>query len=264
MISGKQLLPLLVGGALGVAGWMHGLGRGGAPGGDTVEGLENLLRIARDENAMLEKENGSLRSLAQGGGEVAVPQEMLNRIERDYGMKFISSPVIHQVATEELGHRIEAAIESRVGPQGMDDRQEAYRWLGWLGKEDRLLEMWVAVKSVGARGWFDEVTGEAWVTDKFDSENVPDQAAMLRLLVRVLLHQHFPPPTAYPGDDAAWAREALHAGVASGAETRFYAANARASGFVPMNDQGAAARLLLALPEFLQGVTMFSAVEGKG
>lgn len=213
---------------------------------------------------MLERENESLRSLAQGGGEVAVPQEMVTQVEQDYGLNFISSPVLHRVATEELGHRVEAAIESRLGPQGMDDRQEAYQRIGWLRSGDRLLNQLAAVKSVGALGWFDEVTGEAWVTDRFDLKNVPDQAAMLRLLVRILLNQHFPPPPAYPGDDAARAREALHAGAASGAESRFYAANARGIGFVPMNDNGAAARLMLALPEFVQGVTMFPVVEGKG
>ncbi len=264
MISGKTLLPLLIGGALGVAGWMAGVQRGGGAGGESMEGLENQLRIAQEENAMLERENESLRSLAQGGGEVAVPQEMVMQVEQDYGLKFLSTPVLHRVATEELGHRVEAAIESRLGPQGMDDRQEAYQRIGWLGSEDRLLNQLAAVKSVGALGWFDEVTGEAWVTDRFDLKNVPDQAAMLRLLVRILLNQHFPPPPAYPGDDAARAREALHAGAASGAEFRFYAANARGIGFMPMNDNSAAARLMLALPEFVQGVTMFPVVEGKG
>jgi hypothetical protein len=86
----------------------------------------------------------------------------------------------------------------------------------------------------------------------------------VRLLVRILLNQHFPPPSAYPGDDAARAREALHAGAASGAEARFYAASARGIGFMPMNDNSAAARLLLTLSDFVQGVSLFPAVEGKG
>lgn len=154
-------------------------------------------------------------------------------------------------------------MESRLGPQGVDDRQNAYRWIGWLREEDDLLKQMVAVKSVGALGWFDEVTGDAWVTDRFDLKNIPDQAAMVRLLVRILLNQHFPPSSAYPGDDEARARDALHAGAASGAEARFYAASARGIGFMPMNDNSAAARLLLTLSEFVQGVSIFPAVEGK-
>jgi hypothetical protein len=257
MISGKVLLPLLVGAAMGAAGWIR------KPGADGSEAVLEQLKIAEDQIAILERENASLRSLAQGGGEVAVPPEMISKVEKDYGLTFLASPVFHRIASEELGYRIEAAMESRYGPQGVDDRQEAYRWIGWLREGDGLLEQMVAVKSVGALGWFDEVTGEAWVTDRFDLKNIPDQAAMVRLLVRILLNQHFPPPSAYPGDDAARAREALHAGAASGAEARHYAASARGIGFVPMNDSSAAARLLLTLSDFVQGVSLFPAVEGK-
>lgn len=259
MISGKQLLPLLTGAALGAGGWMYGLRNGAAGSAPSAGGGELVERVA-----MLERENAALRSLAQGGGEVAVPPEMIAQVEKDYGLSFRSSPVFHRIAPEELGHRIEAATESMLGPQGADDRQEAWRWMGLLGEGDKLLEQLVAVKSVGALGWFDEVSGEAWVTDRFDAKNVPDQAAMLRLLVRILLNQNFPPPPAYPGDDAARAREALHAGAASGAESRFYAASARGIGFLPMNDNGPAARLLLSLPAFLQGLTQFPAIEGRG
>lgn len=260
MISGKVLLPVLLGSAVGAAGWIQG-SRGGGAG---AAGLVRQLEITEQQVTMLERENASLRSLAQGGGAVAVPPELIAKIEKDYDLTFLASPVFHRIAGEELGYRIEAAMESRLGPQGVDDRQEAYRWIGWLREEDGLLEQMVAVKSVGALGWFDEVTGEAWVTDRFDLKNIPDQAAMVRLLVRILLNQHFPPPSAYPGDDAARAREALHAGAASGAEARFYAASARGIGFMPMNDNSAAARLLLTLSEFVQGVTIFPAVEGKG
>ena len=240
MISGKQLLAVLVGAALGAGGWLVGSRKVATGGGGEAVGLENQLRIAGEEIAMLEKENASLRSLAQGGGEVAVPQELIAQVEKDYGLSFLSSPVFHMVASEELGYRVEAAIESRVGPQGMDDRQEAWQRMGLLRKGDKLLEMMSAVRSVGAVGWFDEGTGDAWVTEKFDLENIPDQAAALRLLVRILLNQNFPPAPAYPGDDAAWAREALHAGAASGAEARFYAASARGIGFLPSNDNTAA------------------------
>jgi hypothetical protein len=257
MISGKQLLALLVGAAFGAAGWMHGPRKHSGAGGARDGGLDERI-------AILERENASLRSLAQGGGEVVVPPQMLAQVEKDYGLSFLSSPVVHRIAGEELGYRIEAAIESELGPQGADDRQEAWRWLGLLRPGDKLLEQMVAVKSVGAVGWFDEVTGDAWVTDRFDIGNIPDQAAMLRLLVRILLNQNFPPPPAYPGDDTARAREALHAGAAKGAESRFYAASARGIGFLPMNDDGPAARLLLSLPGFVRGLVEFPAIEGKG
>ena len=213
---------------------------------------------------MLKRENDSLRSLAQGGGEIPVPQELIDRAEKEFGLRFLSSPVVHQVAGEELGDRISAATESRFGPSGIHDRQDAYLLIGWLRPDDELLAQLAAVRSVGARGWFDDVTGEGWVTNRFDLKNIPDQAALVRILVRVLLHQNFPPPPAYPGDDAARAREALHQGAASGSEARFYAANARAIGFVPMVENTAAGHLLATLSPFIQGLTTFPLIEGKG
>ena len=95
-------------------------------------------------------------------------------------------------------------------------------------------------------------------------KNIPDQAALVRLLARVLLHQHFPPAPAYPGDDAARAREALHQGAAAGSEARFYAMSARTIGFMPMKENAEAVQLLASLSPFLQGLTTFPAAEGKG
>ena len=264
MPSPKTLLPWLLGGAVGVGGILQGLHWRAAGAGPGLTEMEGRLRAANEELSMLRRENESLRSLAQGGGELAVPRELTERAEKEFGLRFLSSPVVHRIAGEELRDRVAAALESRFGPSGIDDRGEAYRWIGWLEADDDLLAQLTAVRAVGARGWFDEVTGEAWVTDRFDADSIPDQAALVRLLARILLHQHFPPPPAYPGDDAARAREALHQGAAAGCETRFYAANARSIGFVPMKENAEARQLLASLPEFIQGLAMFPVVEGKG
>ncbi len=263
MPSPQTLLPWLLGGAIGAAGILQGLHWRSTGASGDISGLEDQLRIASEENEMLKRENESLRSLAQGGGELAVPQEMIDRVEKEFGLRFLSSPVVHRIAGEELRDRIAAAIESRFGPAGVDDRQESYKYIGWLRPEDDLLAQLTAVRAVGALGWFDDVTGEGWVTDRFDVQNIPDQAALLRLLVRILFNQHFPPAPAYPGDDAARAREALHQGAAAGSEARFYAANARAIGFMPMKENTEAAQLMAGLPPFLQGLPTFPITDGK-
>ncbi len=263
MASPKSLLPWLLGGAIGLGGVLQGLHWRSTNASADVAELENQLRIALEENEMLQKENDSLRSLAQGGGEFSVPQDLVDRVAKEFGLDFLSSPVVHRIAGEELRDRIAASIESRFGPAGIDYREEAYRHIGWLRPDDKLLGQLTAVRAVGVRGWFDEVSGEAWVTDQFNLENIPDQAALVRLLTRILLHQHFPPPPGYPGDDAARAREALHQGAASGSEARFLAANARAIGFMPMREDPAAAQLLEALPAFIHGVAVFPALDGK-
>ncbi len=249
---------------MGLGGILQGLHwRSGAVSAG-IGDLESRLREADAEIAMLRRENDSLRSLAQGGGELAVPRELIERAEKEFGLHFLSNPVVHRIASEELRDRVAAAWESRFGPSGIDDRQEAYRMIGWLDADDDLLAQLTVVRSVGARGWFDDLTGEAWVTDQFEISAIPDQATLARLLARILLHQHFPPPPAYPGDDAARAREALHQGAAAGAEARFYAANARAIGFVPMKENAAVEQLLASLPTFIQGLTTFPVTEGKG
>lgn len=264
MLSPKTLLPLLLGGAVGVGGILQGLHWRSTSASSGIADLETQLRIATEENAILKRENESLRSLAQGGGELAVPREAIDRAEKEFGLRFKSNPVVHRIAAEELRDRVAAAIESRFGPGGIDDRQEAWRLIGWLGPDDDLLAQLTVVRTAGARGWFDDVTGEAWVTDRHDPEAIPDQATLVRLLARILLHQNFPPPPAYPGDDAARAREALHQGAASGSEARFYAMGARSIGFMPMAENKEVEQLFNSLPSFIQGLTTFPVIEGKG
>jgi hypothetical protein len=262
--SPQSLLPWLIGAAIGAGGILQGLHWRSSSSAADVSAIEAQLRLASEENEILKRENDSLRSLAQGGGELAVPQELIARAEKEFGLRFLSSPVVHQIASEELRDRIAAAIESRFGPAGIADRQDAYSLIGWLRPNDDLLAQLTAVRAVGARAWFDDVTGEGWMTDRFDAQNIPDQAALVRILARILLHQHFPPPPVYPGDDAARAREALHQGAASGSEARFYSANARAIGFMPMTENNEAEQLLASLPSFIQGLTTFPQIEGKG
>jgi hypothetical protein len=262
--SARTLLPLLLGGVAGLGGILQGLHWRSSSSSAGLADLEMQLRIATEENEMLKRENASLRSLAQGGGELAVPREAIEHVEKEFDLRFLSNPVVHRIASEELRDRIAAAIESRFGPAGIEDRQEAWRLIGWLEAGDNLLAQLTLVRSVGARGWFDDVTGEAWVTDRHDPESIPDQAVLVRLLARILLHQHFPPPPAWPGDDAARAREALHQGAASGAEARFYAMSARSIGFMPMSANHEAERIFASMPGFIQGLTMFPVVEGKG
>jgi hypothetical protein len=262
--SPKALLPWLLGAAVGAGGILQGLHWRSQSPAVAVETVESQLRMVTEENQMLRRENESLRSLAQGGGEMPVPQELIDHVEKEFGLNYLSNPVVHRIAREELRDRIAAAMESRFGPSGIYDRQDAYQLIGWLGESDDLLAQLTAVRAVGVRGWFDEVSGEGWVTDRFDIENVPDQGALVRLLARILLHQHFPPPPGYPGDDAARAREALHQGAASGAEGRYMATQARAIGFLQVDSNQEVEQLMANIAPFVEGITTFPIIHGRG
>ena len=118
----QQLLPILLGAALAAAGWMQGaqwksLAREEDP-NDSVEVVALQQQIDQ-----LTKENEALRSLSQGGGEFAVPPELVTRIEKQLGLSFRSTPVVHQIANEELRDRVAASIEARFGPGGIDQHQ---------------------------------------------------------------------------------------------------------------------------------------------
>ena len=261
-VTSSQLLPILLGAAIAAAGWLQGLhSKQGAGSDDSVDSLE--LVALQQQVDQLTKENEVLRSLAQGGGEFSVPPELVARVEKHLGLSFISTPVVHRLAGEELRDRVVASLEARYGPGGMDDRQLAYQLIGWLGVEDNLVGQLSALRSVGARAWFDEVSGEGWVTDRFEIQNVPDQASLLRVLARILLEQHYPMGKDRIWDDAIRARDALHSGVAAGVESKFFQDNARSIGFMSLKEDNEASQLLLTLPPFIQGLSSFLSIEGK-
>ena len=261
-IPSGQLLPILLGTAIAAAGWMQGLQwKQGANRGESLDSME--LVALQQQVDQLTKENEMLRSLAQGGGEFSVPPELVTRVEKQLGLSYVSTPVIHRLAGEELRDRVVASLEARYGEGGLDDREMAYQLIGWLGAEDNLVGQLSALRAVGARAWFDEVSGEGWVTDRFEIQNVPDQASLLRVLARILLEQHYPMNKGPMRDDAMRARDALHSGVASGVEAKFFQDNARSIGFMSLKEDNEAGQLLLSLPPFIQGLSSFLSVEGK-
>lgn len=260
--SSAQLLPILLGTAIAAAGWMQGLAWRQDSGAESKVDSVEVVALQQQVD-QLTQENAALRSLAQGGGEFSVPPELVARVEKQLGLSFVSTPVIHRLAGEELRDRVKASLEARYGEGGLEDRQKAYQLIGWLGVEDNLAGQLAALRAVGARAWFDEVSGEGWVTDRFQLANVPDQASLLRVLARILLEQHHPLAKGRIWDDTLRARDALHSGVAAGVEAKFFQDNARAIGFMSLTQDTEASQLLLSLPPFIQGWSSFLGIEGK-
>ena len=259
----RVLLPILLGGAVGAGGILQGLHWRNAATEAGSEELRGQITALENEIETLRTENQSLRSLAQGGGEVQVSPELEQFVETAIGLDFLSSPVVHRIAFEELRDRVVASIESRFPPNSLDHRQQAWRAMGLLAPDDLYAPQLAATRSLGARSWFDDQSGEGWVTDRFEDSSIPDQGALLRVLARILLHQHFPPRPGYPGDDADRAREAIHHGAALTVENRYLARQALAAGFTgSQNRNNDAGDLLASLPVFIQGLATFPSRSG--
>lgn len=258
----STLLALLIGAALAAGGLLQGLQwRRGAEAASGAE-LRQRVRSLESEVELLQRENESLRSLAQGGGEVHVAPALIGFVENALDLEFLSSPVVHRIAPEELRQRVSASIESEFPPNGLDHREQAWRLMGLLSENDRYAGQLAATRSLGARSWFDPQTGEAWVTDRFDEQSVPDQGALVRALARVLIHQNNPPAPGYRGDEAERANQALRHGAAIAIENRFLARQAIGIGFTGTQDESGAAELLTSLPPFIQGLSTFPSRRG--
>ncbi len=254
-------LVVLLGSAVGAAGWLHASYRLRSANAESTNSVDVVMLQQKIDS--LTAENEKLRSLSQGGGEFAIPADAVTHVETQTGLSFLSTPIIHKIVAEELRDRILASLEKRLGPGGLEDRNTAYQLIGWLGVNDRFGSQWAALRAVGARTWFDETSTEGWVTHRFQNDNIPDQASLLRLLTRILLQQHFPLPQGGIEDESHRVREALHSGVAATVEAKFFQDNARAQGFMPLKEDTEAQQLLFSLPPFLQGLTSFAAMEGK-
>jgi hypothetical protein len=253
----QTLLSLLIGAAVAAGGIIQGLQWKKAAASASNEDIQARVTELENELDLLRRENESLRSLAQGGGEINVPPELVGFIEKALGLSFRSSPVVHQIAGEELRGRVTASIESRYPPNSLDHRQQAWSQMGLLTPDDRFAPQLAAMRSLGARSWFDDQTGEGWVTDRYDETSIPDQSALVRALGRILIHQNYPPPPGYSGDEASQAREALHHGAAMAVENRFMARQAVGLGFTGTQSDSGARDLLESLPVFVQGIATF-------
>jgi hypothetical protein len=254
-------LAVLIGSAVGAAGWLHGTYRIRSATAERADSVDTVLLQQKIDS--LTAENEKLRSLSQGGGEFAIPADAVTSVETQTGLSFLSTPIIHMIAAEELRDRILASLEKRLGPGGLEDRNTAYQLIGWLGMNDRFGSQCAAMRAVGARTWFDETSTEGWVTHRFQNDNIPDQSSLLRLLTRILLQQHFPLPQGEIEDERIRVREAIHSGVSATVEAKFFQDNARSLGFMPLKEDSEAQQLLFSLPPFLQGLASFSAMEGK-
>lgn len=262
MPSAKSLLLILLLGAVASAGWIQ------------FWSASNRVPISASDSksssemgdliADLKQENASLRALAQSNETLAIPQAFRERVEKELSLSFRHEVVVKKISAEALQNRISAALESLPGPHGVDDRQIAFELLGFMRQGENFMAQMTIIKSFGSLSWFDFQTGEAFVTQTLQADSIPHQAQWLKLLTLSLLHQHYPAPTSYAGDQASWAREALHHGVAAGVEARFLADSARQIGFLGTEKNPVGDQVRESLSPLVKELQQLNSVVGKG
>ena len=177
-------------------------------------------------------------------------------VENAVGLRFASPPRTARVPAGALFDRIDAHLDRRFGPHGLDHRTRALELLGLLPPDRHLRDALLTAHTAGARGWFDPFDGTILLLDDFDPDHPPDRAVLHRLLTRNLLHQHAPPLAPALPDDAWRARLGLHRAIAAAVEDRLREAEPE-SFAVPDPAQTEREAVLLGLPVYVHNLAQF-------
>lgn len=233
-MKGGRLLVLLIALAAAVSGWIYGLhwkslARGGASANDSasLRQLDELVIQLED----LERENASLRSLAQGGGDVPVEQEMLAFVSGELGLDFASTPRVQRVTPEDMADAVRDELAHIFGgPEGMDRLEAQWMMLGLVSPEQRIWAQVIALKSNDARG----VRGvdAILVAPDFDAGSVADASALVQLLAESLVRGEMAGLPDEAGFDQVLAREATVYGLCDKVVAAFRAKQARRFGSI--------------------------------
>jgi hypothetical protein len=183
-------------------------------------------------------------------------------LETESGLPSAQLPAPRAIAPDELAALVTSRLEGRFGPDGLAHRSRAFSLLGLLPPDQDLAALLLTMHAAAARAWFDEHTGDLFTLGGFDLSRRDDQSTFVRLRARQLLHQRDPPPSTHPGDDAWLAREAVHAGIASGVEARFLAATGGRSD-LPTSSETEREAILLSLPLYLHNLAQLGTMQGR-
>ena len=262
MLRPAGLLVALTGSAIALSGWLQVWYLKNQSTGEISRETDSAeISDLRDQLLSLEQENAVLRSLAQGGGDIPVPEDLIAFVETTLDLEFRSTPVV-KLSTEE--GIIDAALDELAniyGENGLSEREKVWSHIGLIPPEQALRGQFQAIATTGARGAI-SADGLVMAAD-FDLENVRDASALATLLGRRLVEEHMGPPPVDASDDEHWARLALRDGLAAKVTAAYRARQARMLGTLPSSPASQeAAALLESLPLFVQLVASFPARHG--
>ncbi len=183
-----------------------------------------------------------------GSGSGRSPHELY--IEEAIGLRFKTPAVIQAVSQDFLIAEVEANLDGQFGPGGLARRTRAFELIGLLPTARSLRREMLALETGGVRGWFDDRTGNIFVPEDFDPDDLHDRVELHDLLTRLLLHQHAPPSIGRLPDDEWIARRGLFAAIAESVKARTRSEN-RETFDLPTTLQTERSALILGLPLYL-------------
>lgn len=229
----RELLTFLVLLACAASGWMYGLhwktvatdGSGDASG--VIAEMDEMVTHLE----ALERENASLRSLAEGGGDVPVAQEMVTFVQEATGYEFTSTVRVQRATGEDLADSVRDELAHVFGgAKMMDELETQWRWIGLISPEQNVWPQLVSLRSRDARG----VLGadRILVAADFDPGSIADASALVQLMTEKLMRQN----AAVLADDASFdarlAREAVILGMCDKVVSKFRSQQARRFGAI--------------------------------
>lgn len=229
-----------------------------APRSSSNEEIKSLIL----ENEQLQRDIASLRALLTADAPIEVPAELISFVESELGLSFPTPPLVLLGNEDQLHNAAGQIWLAAFSEVGLEMRSYAFERLGIVPVNQNFMGQITAAQAVGATGVFDHSASEILLKSDFDIGNVHHQAALVRLLAIALLDNTYPLAQEID-DDHFHARQALHGGRASQLQERFYALQARHTGFVAQKENTEALELFHALPAYVRDITTFPNLTGK-
>lgn len=263
-MSPERVFQLIFTGVLIAGAWFYGdYCKRSAPAALNSE-IENKLRADNAELTteldFLRDEAASLRSLLKSG-PYPIPEELIDFVETDNGLKFQSPPLAMLASPAELRNAAERNIEFAFGKDGLEVEQRAWELIGILPSEQKIRAQWIIVETVDIPGLFELSSGKILLAETFDPLSIPDSGTLVHLLTRQLLFQNFPEKS-WASSEAFRAWQGIHRGAAASVQAR-YLRRRSAAEEAEWDSVGEAREALLNdLSPAMQGLANFPFLEG--
>ncbi len=218
----KTLFTLTIA-ALSAAGFLYGdywkKAGGNLTGHLEAKKLRSQNTTLITKNDELQDEVAQLRSIISEA-PYPIPEDLIQFTEKDLGLVFLRAPHAKLSTLEERQNAAQRNLNSVYKQDGLALQERAWELLGLLPAAQNLESQWITIHTVGSQGIFDLKSGHILLAKNYQITDTSQSGLLIRLLVRQLLHQNYPPKFGKTED--AWnAWNATFQGAAINTEARY-------------------------------------------